>query len=50
VYKPADARVEFAEDLGLVTAPSVSALANGDQTFYYTLSYERWARSRATSW
>jgi iron complex transport system substrate-binding protein len=41
VYKPADSRVEFTEDLGLVTAPSVNALANGDQTFYYTLSYEQ---------
>lgn len=41
VYKPADARVAFTEDLGLVTAPSVEQLASGDETFYYTLSEER---------
>jgi iron complex transport system substrate-binding protein len=41
VYRSADPRVEFTLDLGLVNAPSVDALANGDQTFYYTLSYEQ---------
>lgn len=41
VYKPADPRVEFTEALGLVSAPSVEALANGDSSFYYTLSRER---------
>ncbi len=41
VYKPADPRVGFTNDLGLVNAPSVQALANGDQTFFYTLSTER---------
>jgi iron complex transport system substrate-binding protein len=41
VYKPADARVAFTLDLGLVNAPSVDALANGDETFYFTLSHER---------
>lgn len=41
VYKPADARVGFTHDLGFVDAPSVTALANGDQTFFYTLSTER---------
>ncbi len=41
VYKPADARVDFTLDLGLVSAPSVEALDQGDETFYYTLSTER---------
>ncbi len=27
--------------LGLISAPSVEKLANGDETFYYTLSYEK---------
>lgn len=41
VYKPNDARVEFTLDLGLESAPSVDELAEGDETFYYTLSLER---------
>ncbi|WP_010204055.1 iron-siderophore ABC transporter substrate-binding protein [Salinibacterium sp. PAMC 21357] len=41
VYKPADPRVEFLLDLGLENAPAVDALANGDSTFFYTLSYEK---------
>jgi iron complex transport system substrate-binding protein len=41
VYKPADSRVAFTLDLGLTMAPSVDALANGDETFYYTLSKEK---------
>jgi iron complex transport system substrate-binding protein len=41
VYKKEDPRVEFMLDLGFVNAPSVDALANGDSTFYYTLSYEQ---------
>ena len=41
VYKKADSRVEATEALGLVTAPSVEALATGGETFYYTLSYEK---------
>ncbi|CAN5159012.1 iron-siderophore ABC transporter substrate-binding protein [soil metagenome] len=41
VYKDADPRVEFLLDLGFVSAPSVDELANGDETFYYTLSYEQ---------
>lgn len=41
VYKPADPRVQFTEDLGMRTAPSVEELASGDETFYYTLSTER---------
>lgn len=41
VYKPADARVDFLLDLGFVSAPAVDALANGDSSFYYTLSYEQ---------
>jgi len=40
VYKDADPRVEFLLDLGFVSAPSVDELANGDSTFFYTLSYE----------
>jgi iron complex transport system substrate-binding protein len=41
VYKPADPRVAFLLDLGLVSAPAVDELANGDSTFFYTLSYEK---------
>lgn len=41
VYKPADARVAFMFDLGLANAPAVDELANGDSSFYYTLSYEQ---------
>lgn len=41
VYKPADPRVAFTEDLGLRTSPAVAGLAAGDETFYYTLSTER---------
>lgn len=41
VYTPADARAEFAEDLGLVTADSVRELDTGELTFYFTLSHER---------
>lgn len=41
VYTPADPRVEFTEDLGLVTAPSVTDLDTGESTFYFTLSHER---------
>lgn len=41
VYLPADPRVAFTEDLGLVSADSVSKLDTGEDTFYYTLSYEK---------
>jgi iron complex transport system substrate-binding protein len=41
VYKPADPRVSFLLDLGLVGAESVDKLASGDSSFYYTLSYEQ---------
>jgi iron complex transport system substrate-binding protein len=41
VYKPADPRVEFLTDLGFVNAPSVDKLANGNVSFYYTLSKEK---------
>lgn len=41
VYKPADPRVEFVTDLGFTSAPAVEALANGEQTFFYTLSTEK---------
>ncbi len=40
VYKRADPRAEFAEALGMVTAPSVEELATDESTFYFTLSYE----------
>jgi iron complex transport system substrate-binding protein len=40
VYRPADARVEATEALGLVSDPTVEQLASGDSTFYYTLSHE----------
>jgi iron complex transport system substrate-binding protein len=41
VYSPADPRVEFTEDLGFVTAPSVTELSTGESTFYFTLSHEQ---------
>lgn len=41
VYKKEDPRVEFMLDLGFTSAPSVDTLANGDSTFFYTLSYEQ---------
>lgn len=41
VYKPADARVGFMLELGLEGAPSVEELAEGGESFYYTLSHER---------
>jgi iron complex transport system substrate-binding protein len=40
MYLPADARVEVLEDLGFVTPESVTALDNGEATFYATVSYE----------
>jgi iron complex transport system substrate-binding protein len=40
VYKKEDPRVEFMLDLGFVNAPAVDELANGESSFYYTLSYE----------
>lgn len=40
VYRPADPRVGATEALGLVSDPSVEALASGDSTFFYTLSLE----------
>lgn len=41
VYKKEDPRVEFMLDLGFENAPAVDELANGDSTFFYTLSYEQ---------
>ncbi|MBI5089513.1 MAG: ABC transporter substrate-binding protein [Actinobacteria bacterium] len=41
VYKPADPRVEFMLDLGMVNAPSVDELSTDESTFYFTLGYER---------
>ncbi|MCS5720697.1 iron-siderophore ABC transporter substrate-binding protein [Herbiconiux sp. CPCC 203407] len=41
VYKKEDPRVEFMLDLGFESAPSVDELANGDSTFFSTLSYEQ---------
>jgi iron complex transport system substrate-binding protein len=40
MYLPADARVEILEDLGFVTPESVTALDNGESTFYTIVSYE----------
>jgi iron complex transport system substrate-binding protein len=40
VYKGADPRVQFLEDLGFTTAPSVDELATDESSFYYTLSLE----------
>lgn len=39
-YLPSDARVEILQDLGFVPADSVTALDNGESTFYTTVSYE----------
>jgi iron complex transport system substrate-binding protein len=41
VYREADPRVAFLTDLGLEVDDSVSALASGESSFFYTLSYER---------
>lgn len=41
VYKPADPRVAFLVDLGLLGADSVDRLAGGTESFYYELSAER---------
>lgn len=41
VYKKEDPRVAFTLDLGFENATSVDELANGDSTFFYTLSYEQ---------
>jgi iron complex transport system substrate-binding protein len=41
VYEPADPRVQFMLDLGMVSAPSVEELSTGESTFYFTLSYEQ---------
>jgi iron complex transport system substrate-binding protein len=40
VYKSADPRVQFLEDLGFTTAPSVNRLATDESSFFYTLSTE----------
>ncbi|WP_127475302.1 ABC transporter substrate-binding protein [Microbacterium sulfonylureivorans] len=40
LYLPADPRVEILEDLGFVTAESVTALDTGESTFYTTVSSE----------
>ncbi|MDN4172771.1 iron-siderophore ABC transporter substrate-binding protein [Nocardioides sp. SOB77] len=40
VYRGADPRVEFLEDLGFTLAPSVDELDTEETTFYYTLSTE----------
>lgn len=47
VYKPADARVAFLLDLGLVSAPAVEELDTGGETFLYGLSYEQTDRLAA---
>ncbi|WP_206051547.1 iron-siderophore ABC transporter substrate-binding protein [Nocardioides ferulae] len=40
VYRAADPRVEFLEDLGFTLAPSVGELDTEESTFYYTISTE----------
>ncbi|WP_435742614.1 iron-siderophore ABC transporter substrate-binding protein [Nocardioides sp. SYSU DS0663] len=40
VYRGADPRVQFLEDLGFTLAPSVDELDTEESTFYYTLSPE----------
>ncbi|MCR6033506.1 ABC transporter substrate-binding protein [Nocardioides sp. zg-579] len=40
VYRGADPRVEFLEDLGFELAPSVDELDTADETFYYMISTE----------
>ena len=40
VYRGADPRVQFLEDLGFTLAPSVDELDTEEATFYYTLSTE----------
>ena len=47
VYKPADSRVAFLLDLGLVSAPAVEELDTGGETFLYGLSYEQTDRLEA---
>lgn len=41
VYRSADPRVQFLEDLGFETAPSVEELDTEESTFFYTISYEK---------
>ena len=41
VYRSADPRVQFLEDLGFETAPSVEKLDTEESSFYFTLSYEK---------
>lgn len=41
VYKAVDPRVEFTLGLGMVSAESVDTLSNGEETFFYSLSYEQ---------
>jgi iron complex transport system substrate-binding protein len=40
VYKGADPRVQFLEDLGFDVAPSVTKLSTDESSFFYTLSME----------
>jgi len=40
VYKGADPRVQFLEDLGFRVAPSVTRLSTDESSFFYTLSLE----------
>lgn len=41
VYEPTDPRMQFIQELGLVTAPSVKELSNGGDSFFYSLSLEK---------
>lgn len=43
VYAGLDPRMSFLEDLGMVLAPSVTELAQGE-TFFYSLSYENFEK------
>ena len=47
VYKGADPRVQFLEDLGFTLAPSVDQLSTDESSFFYTLSLENLDRLRS---
>jgi len=47
VYKGADPRVQFLEDLGFDVAPSVTKLSTEESSFFYTLSMENLDRLRS---
>lgn len=47
VYKGADPRVRFLEDLGFTVAPSVTQLSTDEASFFYTLSLENLDKLRS---